>query len=128
MNEQTEKRIYAARIEVSKSTLEPEHKDNLHAFLDHAELCANGTPDKIGAIGAAVADMIVRDARREVREEQRVSRAIDVHVARCPRAAAPKTPREWLGRMLADYPVLVLILVLWAVDRFGIGAIIKLFC
>ncbi len=113
MDEQIRKRIEAVRREISGCALNPEHKDNLQVHLDRAERCANGTPDKIGAIGEAVAEMIIRDVRHDVRTEdmivQRVAKvvesAIGKHSRACrntrrqllvPRALRRSGPLGWL--------------------------------
>lgn len=61
MKQETADRISRAREEIKSSGLESEHKDALQARLDHAAVCANGTPDKVAAIAAAVSDGIVHE-------------------------------------------------------------------
>lgn len=116
MKQETADRINRVREEVKLSGLESEHKDVLNGRLDHAAVCANGTPDKVAAIAAAVSDGIVHEVQQEVRmgdrikhivndaieEHERRSEAhlkkivketIDTsmteHLKNCPRASAP---------------------------------------
>ena len=119
MDERTAGMIKATRAEVEASALEPEHKDVLQGMLDHAHKCANGTPDKVGAIGEAVAALIVRDARKEVRDHKRLKDEIAAHMAVCGKRTAPKNVREFAQRMAADYPLVVMIAAMLAIKGIG---------
>lgn len=125
MDETTAARIAAARKEVDRSGIDGEHKDALQAMLDHAERCSNGTPDKLAAIGEAMGDLIVRDVRREAREDRRISAALKAHERAC-RKQAPRNLREIAGRIAAEYPLLVGFALLWAANRFGIEKVLAL--
>lgn len=108
MDTTTEEKINAARAEVSKSDLDPSHRDALQTRLDHAYKCSNGTPDKIAAIGAAVADGIVHEVRAEVRAPERfkkiVEDAIEDHEVRSEKRLM-QVIRELLNEHLATCPV-----------------------
>lgn len=75
MDLQLRKRIEAARVEVEASELSHAHRENLQRQLDHAEKCANGTPDKMEALCEAIADTLIRDAREEIRVREDMKHA-----------------------------------------------------
>jgi hypothetical protein len=120
MDSATQQRIEAAREEVNSSPLDPEHKDALQMLLDHAGRCANGTPDKIGAMSVAIADLIVRDVRREAREDARIAAAVAAHAT-----TVPGSWREFVLRLASQYPVLVGFALLWLANRYGLEKLLS---
>ena len=114
MDARVEGRIRAARSEIAASaTLPVDRKDSLQLMLDHAEACSNGDPDKIEAIAAGMADMIVHVVRNETREGERVQAAIDAHRTECRVARVPRTLREALLSVATQYPLLAAFLLMW---------------
>ena len=55
-----------------------------------------------------------------------VTMAIDAHVSECSARATPKTIKDALQQIIAQYPILIAILILLAVKEYGIGWIGKL--
>jgi hypothetical protein len=52
--------------------------------------------------------------------------AIDNHMSRCSARATPKTIKDALQQIIAQYPILIAILILLEVKQYGIGWITKL--
>jgi hypothetical protein len=123
MNPIIEQKINAARSEVQRDSMPPERKDALQSMLDHAHSVANGNPDKIGAIAEAMSYIIIHIVRQETREHDRTKAAIEDHTSECKANRVPKTAREFLVSVAAQYPLLAVLLIGIAIER---GWIVKL--
>lgn len=128
MDEQTRKRIEAVRSEIAKSDLEPEHKDNLQRHLDHAERCANGTPDKIQALSEAFADKLIRDVRHEVRAvettQKIINQAIIEHTSLCSIKRRPGL-LGFIDRLYDQYPIIAIGLMFYFIQSGKVELLIK---
>ena len=113
MDEITKGRIEAARSEVAESHLPSARKDGLQRLLDHAERCANGTPDKVIAIAEALSDLLTHLTRQEAREPERIEQAVKASMP------APFTLRGAVGQITQSSPVLALIVFLWIAGKLG---------
>ena len=123
MNPIIEQKIIAARSEVQRDSMPPERKDALQSMLDHAHSVANGSPDKIGAIAEAMSYIIIHIVRAETREHDRTKAAIEAHTTECKANKLPKTMREFMLSLAAQYPLLAVLLIGIAIER---GWIVKL--
>ena len=123
MNPIIEQKIIAARCEVQRDSMPPERKDALQSMLDHAHSVANGNPDKIGAIAEAMSYIIIHIVRAETREHDRTEAAIESHATECKANKLPKTMREFMLSLAAQYPLLAVLLIGIAIER---GWIVKL--
>ena len=117
MNPIIEQKIIAARTEVQRDSMPPERKDALQSMLDHAHSVANGNPDKIGAIADSMSYIIIHIVRQEVREHDRTRQAIADHATVCKAGRVPKTAREFLISVAAQYPLLAVLLIGIAIER-----------
>lgn len=133
MNEQIKNRINAVRCEIEKSGLAGEHRDILHNLMDHAEKCANGTPDKINALCEAVSDMLIRDVRNEIRSydrmkellENTVGSAINDHAESC---SFKRRTGLWgvVDAFAQQYPTITIVIIVYLVQTGRIESILKL--
>ena len=119
-----EQKINAARTEVEAAPIVSERKDGLQGMLDHAQACANGTPNKLEAIAEAMSFLIVHIVRSETREIHRINDAIAGHATACRLARVPKTAKDVAIYMAAQYPLWTIIGIAWAVERGYIGKIV----
>jgi hypothetical protein len=117
MNPIIEQKIIAARSEVQRDPMPPERKDALQSMLDHAHSVANGNPDKIGAIADSMSYIIIHIVRQEVREHDRTQAAIENHTAECKANKLPKTFREFVLSLAAQYPLLAVLVLGAALER-----------
>ncbi len=117
MNPIIEQKIIAARSEVQRDSMPPERKDALQSMLDHAHSVANGNPDKIGAIADSMSYIIIHIVRQEVREHDRTCKAIADHSTECKANRVPKTAREFLLSVAAQYPLLAVLFIGVAIER-----------
>ena len=127
MNEIIEQKIKAARQEVENEVdpKHPERKDGLQEMLNHAYRCANGSPDKIGAIADAVAALIIHSVRAEIREPLRMQEAVDAHEEKCRASRIPRSVREALMSAAAQYPLVTLLVVGWLIERGYLAQVLK---
>ena len=123
MNPIIEQKIVSARSEVQRDSMPPERKDALQSMLDHAHSVANGNTDKIGAIAEAMSYIIIHIVRAETREHDRTEAAIELHATECKVNKMPKTMREFMLSLAAQYPLLAVLLIGIAIER---GWIVKL--
>jgi hypothetical protein len=117
MNPIIEQKIIAARSEVQRDSMPPERKDALQSMLDHAHSVANGNPDKIGAIAEAMSYIIIHIVRAETREHDRTCKAIADHSTECKANRVPKTAREFVLSVAAQYPLLAVLFIGVAIER-----------
>lgn len=117
MNPIIEQKINAARSEVHLDSMPPERKDALQSMLDHAHSCANGHPDKIGAIAEAMSYIIIHIVRAETRERDRTATAIEEHATICKANRVPKTLREVAASVAAQYPLFAVLMIGIAIER-----------
>lgn len=127
-----EGRFDAVRKEVSRSRLEPEHKELLQARIDKAARCANGSPDKVAAIADALSDSILHDVREVIRSPDRVESAIDAaiqrHLSGCPSraaASAEKGVKAWLREVWKQNPTIAAVAFIFAVQQYGLVPVLK---
>jgi len=84
MGELDRRRIDDVRGYVHTSNdLSETEKDVLSSLLDHAVSVSNGSPDKVEALGQAMAALICQLVRQEVRAPGKQSEAIEVHRKKC---------------------------------------------
>lgn len=131
MDQMIIERIRSARIEVHASDTTPERKDSMQSMLDHAHKCANGTPDKVGAIAEAMSYLIVQIVREEARESGRLGDAIDKainhHSESCKVGRVPRTTRDLFLSVASQYPLLAVLAVGWAAERGWLSKIVDIF-
>jgi len=130
IDELVKQKIKAARSEVDRSELiAPDHKDSLQGLLDHAERCANGTPDKIAALADAFADLLVRTVRTEVRalDERSVaiSCAIKDHAEIC-KLSRRTGIKGVMDSFLQQYPTLAVGILIYLIHTGKLTAVLQL--
>lgn len=108
---------------IADSGLDGQTKDALADDLKYAQ-DINGTEDEALR---GIKRLLISGVRRELLAHDRVATAIDAHVSGCSARATPKTIKDAIQQIVAQYPILVAIMVLLAVKQYGIGWLVKLF-
>ena len=115
-------RLDLLRDAICRSDLDGQTKDALADDLKYAQ-DINGTEDEALR---GIKRLLISGVRRELLAHDRVATAIDAHVSGCPARATPKTIKDALQQSIAQYPILIAIMILLAVKEYGIGWIGKL--
>ncbi len=115
-------RLDLLRDAICRSDLDGPTKDALADDLKYAQ-DINGTEDEALR---GIKRLLISGVRRELLAHERVTMAIDAHVSGCPARATPKTIKDALQQIIAQYPILIAIMILLAVKEYGIGWITKL--
>ena len=115
-------RLDLLRDAICRSDLDGQTKDALADDLKYAQ-DINGTEDEALR---GIKRLLISGVRRELLAHDRVATAIDAHVSGCPARATPKTIKDAIQQIIAQYPILIAILILLAVKEYGIGWIGKL--
>ena len=115
-------RLDLLRDAICRSDLDGQTKDALADDLKYAQ-DINGTEDEALR---GIKRLLISGVRRELLAHERVAMAIDAHVSGCPARATPKTIKDALQQIIAQYPILIAIMILLAVKEHGIGWIGKL--
>lgn len=116
-------RLDLLRDAICRSDLDGPTKDALADDLKYAQ-DINGTEEDEALHG--IKRLLISGVRRELLAHDRVTMAIDAHVAGCSARATPKTIKDAIQQIIAQYPILIAILILLAVKEYGIGWIGKL--
>ncbi len=116
-------RLDLLRDAICRSDLDGPTKDALADDLKYAQ-DINGTEDEALR---GIKRLLISGVRRELLAHDRVATAIDAHVAGCSARATPKTIKDALQQIIAQYPILIAIMILLAVKQYGIGWLVKLF-
>lgn len=101
---------------VEKSNLDGQTKDALGDDLQYAQTL-NGT--KVRA-EEGIQRLLISGVRRELLTAERVASAIKQHEITCPGASVPKTLKDAIGRVAAQYPLILLVIIIMAVKEYGI--------
>ena len=115
-------RLDLLRDAICRSGLDGRTKDALADDLKYAQ-DINGTEDEALR---GIKRLLISGVRRELLAHDRVAMAIENHVAGCSARATPKTIKDALQQIIAQYPILIAIMILLAVKEYGIGWIGKL--
>ena len=115
-------RLDLLRDAICRSDLDGQTKDALADDLKYAQ-DINGTEDEALR---GIKRLLISGVRRELLAHDRVAAAIHTHVSGCPARATPKTIKDALQQIIAQYPILIAIMILLAVKEYGIGWIGKL--
>ena len=118
-------RLDLLRDAICRSDLDGQTKDALADDLKYAQ-DINGTEDEALR---GIKRLLISGVRRELLAHERVAMAIETHVSECSARAAraaPKTIKDALQQIIAQYPILIAIMLLLAVKQYGIGWIGKL--
>ena len=115
-------RLDLLRDAICRSDLDGQTKDALADDLKYAQ-DINGTEDEALR---GIKRLLISGVRRELLAHERVTMAIDNHMSRCSARATPKTIKDALQQIIAQYPILIAIMILLAVKEYGIGWIGKL--
>ena len=115
-------RLDLLRDAICRSDLDGQTKDALADDLKYAQ-DINGTKDEALR---GIKRLLISGVRRELLAHERVTMAIDNHMSRCSARATPKTIKDALQQIIAQYPILIAIMILLAVKEYGIGWIGKL--
>ena len=115
-------RLDLLRDAICRSDLDGQTKDALADDLKYAQ-DINGTEDEALR---GIKRLLISGVRRELLAHDRVTMAIDAHVSGCSARATPKTIKDALQQIIAQYPILIAILILLEVKQYGIGWITKL--
>lgn len=115
-------RLDVLRDAIASSKLDGQTKDVLADDLKYAQ-DINGTTDEALR---GIKRLLISGVRRELLAHDRVTTAIDNHAAACAARTAPKTIKDALQQIGAQYPILVAIMVLLAVKQYGVGWLAKL--
>ena len=115
-------RLDLLRDAICRSDLDGQTKDALADDLKYAQ-DINGTEDEALR---GIKRLLISGVRRELLAHERVTMAIDNHMSRCSARATPKTIKDALQQIVAQYPILIAIMILLAVKEYGIGWIGKL--
>ena len=145
MDEVVKNKIDAVRTEVAASKLDHAVKDALQTSLDHAQLCSNGTQDKIKAMSEAIGDVIIHSVRREVRQNEEVrlvvsetvTEAISKHLQECPlrgQTVPQAEQSQFVGKLGAfgrafeklttEGRIAIIFIGLWAVKTYGLDTVL----
>ena len=116
-------RLDLLRDAICRSDLDGQTKDALADDLKYAQ-DINGTEDEALR---GIKRLLISGVRRELLAHERVAMAIAAHVAGCSARATPKTIKDALQQIIAQYPILIAIMILLAVKQYGIGWLVKLF-
>ena len=116
-------RLDLLRDAICRSDLDGQTKDALADDLKYAQ-DINGTEDEALR---GIKRLLISGVRRELLAHDRVATAIEAHVSGCPARATPKTIKDAIQQIIAQYPILIAIVLLLAVKQYGIGWIVKLF-
>jgi hypothetical protein len=116
-------RLDLLRDAICRSDLDGQTKDALADDLKYAQ-DINGTEDEALR---GIKRLLISGVRRELLAHDRVTMAIENHVAGCSARATPKTIKDALQQIIAQYPILIAIMLLLAVKQYGIGWLVKLF-
>ena len=116
-------RLDLLRDAICRSDLDGPTKDALADDLKYAQ-DINGTEEDEALRG--IKRLLISGVRRELLAHDRVTMAIDAHVAGCSARATPKTIKDAIQQIIAQYPILIAIMILLAVKEYGIGWIGKL--
>ena len=65
--------------------------------------------------------ILISGVRRELLASERIDKALKNHIAMCPGGGVPKTAKEFCLRIAAQYPLVVLIVVTMALQKYGIA-------
>ena len=117
-------RLDLLRDAICRSDLDGQTKDALADDLKYAQ-DINGTEEDEALRG--IKRLLISGVRRELLAHDRVTMAIDNHMSRCSARATPKTIKDALQQIIAQYPILIAIMLLLAVKQYGIGWLVKLF-
>ena len=115
-------RLDLLRDAICRSDLDGQTKDALADDLKYAQ-DINGIENEALR---GIKRLLISGVRRELLAHERVAAAIDAHVSGCPARATPKTIKDALQQIIAQYPILIAIMILLAVKEYGIGWIGKL--
>ena len=115
-------RLDLLRDAICRSDLDGPTKDALADDLKYAQ-DINGTKDEALR---GIKRLLISGVRRELLAHERVTMAIDAHVSECSARATPKTIKDAIQQIIAQYPILIAIMILLAVKQYGIGWITKL--
>ncbi len=115
-------RLDLLRDAICRSDLDGQTKDALADDLKYAQ-DINGIENEALR---GIKRLLISGVRRELLAHERVAAAIDAHVSGCPARATPKTIKDAIQQIIAQYPILIAILILLAVKEYGIGWIGKL--
>jgi hypothetical protein len=115
-------RLDLLRDAICRSDLDGQTKDALADDLKYAQ-DINGTEDEALR---GIKRLLISGVRRELLAHDRVAMAIENHVAGCSARATPKTIKDAIQQIIAQYPILIAIMILLAVKEYGIGWIGKL--
>ena len=116
-------RLDLLRDAICRSDLDGQTKDALADDLKYAQ-DINGTEDEALR---GIKRLLISGVRRELLAHERVAMAIDAHASGCSARATPKTIKDALQQIIAQYPILIAIMILLAVKEYGIGWLVKLF-
>ena len=116
-------RLDLLRDAICRSDLDGQTKDALADDLKYAQ-DINGTEDEALR---GIKRLLISGVRRELLAHERVAMAIDAHESGCSARATPKTIKDALQQIIAQYPILIAIVLLLAVKQYGIGWLVKLF-
>ena len=116
-------RLDLLRDAICRSDLDGQTKDALADDLKYAQ-DINGTEDEALR---GIKRLLISGVRRELLAHDRVATAIAAHVSGCSARATPKTIKDALQQIIAQYPILIAIMILLAVKEYGIGWLVKLF-
>ena len=108
---------------IADSGLDGQTKDALADDLKYAQ-DINGTEDEALR---GIKRLLISGVRRELLAHDRVATAIHTHVSGCSARATPKTIKDAIQQIIAQYPILIAIMLLLAVKQYGIGWLVKLF-
>ena len=116
-------RLDMLRDAIKESDLDGQTKDVLADDLRYAQEI-NGTNDPALS---GIKRLVISGVRRELLAHGRVAVAIRNHVDSCPGAGVPKTFQEFGTRIMSQYPIVLVIVVVLAVKEYGLGWIARLF-
>jgi len=134
MKEETAAKVKITRDQIEKSILNDDSKELLHVLLDTAAESANGSPNKLDAIGDTLLAFCLYEIKSTVRFpvqlHQVVDSAVKAHADACPmRAANANMPKALIWLIPYKWPLcIVTCVLLFAPNAAGIiGALVKIF-
>ena len=116
-------RLDLLRDAICRSDLDGQTKDALADDLKYAQ-DINGTEDEALR---GIKRLLISGVRRELLAHERMATAIENHASGCSARATPKTIKDAIQQIIAQYPILIAIMLLLAVKQYGIGWLVKLF-
>lgn len=116
---QREKWLDKVRSEIDDSDFELDHRVALHRKIDQAGKLLNGHTDKMSIMFEAFAEELVRTTRQEVNlpkiRKEYVDAGIAAHISSCP-AVRRGGLKGLVDRLSDQYPVLVVVVVIWLIN------------